>query len=56
MNGDRFEVFEGTPGSLAETIAEFWGVLAFAGRINIATIVRRNDSGNFNIGGTQGGL
>ena len=56
VNGDRFVVFDETLGSLAETIAEFWGVLAFAGLINIATIVWRNYSGNFNIGGTQGGL
>ena len=56
VNADRFVVFDETLGSLAETIAEFWGVLAFAGLINIATIVWRNYSGNFNIGGTQGGL
>ena len=29
VNGDRFVVFDETLGSLAETIAEFWGVLAF---------------------------
>ena len=56
VNGDRFVVFDETLGSLAETIAEFWGVLAFAGFINIAAIVWRNYSGNFSIGGTQGGL
>ena len=56
VNGDRFVVFDETLGSLAETIAEFWGVLAFAGFINIASIVWRNYSGNFSIGGTQGGL
>ena len=56
VNGDRFVVFDETLGSLAETIAEFWGVLAFAGLINIATIVWRNYSGNFSIGGSQGGL
>ena len=56
VNGDRFVVFDETLGSLAETIAEFWGVLAFAGLINIATIVWRNYGGNFNIGGAQGGL
>ena len=45
-----------TLGSLAETIAEFWGVLAFAGLINIATIVWRNYNGNMSIGGLdQGG-
>ena len=54
VDGDRFEVFEEPLGSLAETIAEFWGVLAFAGLINIATIVWRNYSGNFNIGGGGG--
>ena len=56
VNGDRFVVFDESLGSLAETIAEFWGVLAFAGFINIASIVWRNYSGNFSIGGTQGGL
>ena len=56
VDGDRFVVFDETLGSLAETIAEFWGVLAFAGLINIATIVWRNYSGNFSIGGNQGGL
>ena len=56
VDGDRFKVFDETLGSLAETIAEFWGVLAFAGLINIATIVWRNYSGNFSIGGNQGGL
>ena len=56
VDGDRFVVFNETLGSLAETIAEFWGVLAFAGLINIATIVWRNYSGNFSIGGTGGGL
>ena len=56
VDGDRFVVFDETLGSLAETIAEFWGVLAFAGLINIATIVWRNYSGNFSIGGGQGGL
>ena len=56
VDGDRFVVFDETLGSLAETIAEFWGVLAFAGFINIAAIVWRNYSGNFSIGGTQGGL
>ena len=56
VNGDRFVVFDETLGSLAETIAEFWGVLAFAGFINIASIVWRNYSGNFSIGGNAGGL
>ena len=56
VSGDRFVVFDETLGSLAETIAEFWGVLAFAGLINIATIVWRNYSGNFSIGGQGGGL
>ena len=51
VNGDRFVVFDDTLGSLAETIAEFWGVLAFAGLINIATIVWRNYNGNMSIGG-----
>ena len=56
VNGDRFVVFDETLGSLAETIAEFWGVLAFAGLINIATIVWRNYGSTFSIGGSQGGL
>ena len=56
VNGDRFVVFDESLGSLAETIAEFWGVLAFAGFINIAAIVWRNYSGNFSIGGNVGGL
>ena len=56
VNGDRFVVFDESLGSLAETIAEFWGVLAFAGFINIASIVWRNYSGNFSIGGNVGGL
>ena len=51
VNGNRFVVFNETLGSLAETIAEFWGVLAFAGLINIATIVWRNYNGNMSIGG-----
>ena len=51
VDGDRFVVFDDTLGSLAETIAEFWGVLAFAGLINIATIVWRNYNGNMSIGG-----
>ena len=56
VNGNRFVVFNETLGSLAETIAEFWGVLAFAGLINIATIVWRNYNGNMSIGGLdQGG-
>ena len=56
VDGDRFVVFNETLGSLAETIAEFWGVLAFAGLINIATIVWRNYNGNMSIGGLdQGG-
>ena len=45
-------VFDETLGSLAETIAEFWGVLAFAGFINIAAIVWRNYSGNSPSGAT----
>ena len=51
VDGDRFVVFNETLGSLAETIAEFWGVLAFAGLINIATIVWRNYNGNMSMGG-----
>ena len=51
VDGDRFVVFNHTLGQLAETIAEFWGVLAFAGLINIATIVWRNYNGNMSIGG-----
>ena len=51
VDGDRFVVFDETLGSLAETIAEFWGVLAFAGLINIATIVWRNYNGNMSMGG-----
>ena len=55
VDGNRFVVFNETLGSLAVTISEFWGVLAFAGLINIATIVWRNYSGNFSIGGGGGG-
>ena len=54
VDGDRFVVFNHTLGQLAETIAEFWGVLAFAGLINIATIVWRNYNGNMSIGGGAG--
>ena len=56
IDPERFAVFNETLGSLAVTVSEFWGVLAFAGLINIATIVWRNYSGNFSIGGTGGGL
>ena len=55
VDANRFVVFNETLGTLAVTIAEFWGVLAFAGLINIATIVWRNYSGNFSIGGMGGG-
>ena len=56
VNGDRFMVFSEDLGTLAETVAEFWGVLVFAGFINVANIVWRNYSGSLSIGGTGGGL
>ena len=45
VDGDRHVVFNEPLGGLAETVVEFWGVLAFAGLINIATIVWRNYNG-----------
>lgn len=57
VDAHRFVVFDSPIGGIAEIVAQFWGILAFAGLINVATIVwRQYGGGNFGLVADEGRL